>query len=84
MAYLGEVHYAKGVFAGVVMDNSDAGKNNGESDSNFVLLQSAVAMINGDFKICIHFSGTVKGVEYFKCPGGSKGLVLPLADVVKI
>lgn len=30
VAFVGEVHYAKGVYAGVVMDDRNVGKNNGE------------------------------------------------------
>ena len=28
-------------------------------------------------------TGTVKGTEYFKCPGNSKGLMLPINDVIR-
>ena len=29
VAYVGPVHYAKGIFVGVIMDQKEAGKNNG-------------------------------------------------------
>jgi dynactin complex subunit len=29
VAFVGEVHYAKGVFAGIVMDDPNVGKNDG-------------------------------------------------------
>eukprot|EP00428_Durinskia_dybowskii_P063618 CAMPEP_0170385046 /NCGR_PEP_ID=MMETSP0117_2-20130122/16312_1 /TAXON_ID=400756 /ORGANISM="Durinskia baltica, Strain CSIRO CS-38" /LENGTH=399 /DNA_ID=CAMNT_0010640815 /DNA_START=13 /DNA_END=1212 /DNA_ORIENTATION=- len=56
VAFVGNVHYAKGTFVGVVMDHIEDGKNN----------------------------GTVKGTEYFKCPGNSKGLIVPLSDAFKL
>lgn len=38
MAYVGTVHYAKGIFVGVIMDDSSMGKNNGmEYDINNAL-----------------------------------------------
>ena len=29
-------------------------------------------------------TGTIKGIEYFKCGSGCKGLMLPISDVVKV
>ncbi|KAJ1427334.1 CAP Gly-rich domain-containing protein, partial [Ochromonadaceae sp. CCMP2298] len=56
VAFVGPVHYAKGVYVGVVMDSPEAGKN----------------------------KGTIKGTEYFTCPGRSMGLMVTLNEIQKI
>ena len=53
VAFVGEVHYVKGMYVGVVMDDRTVGKND----------------------------GVVKGVEYFRCKSGEKGLMVPINEV---
>ena len=78
VAYLGEVHYAKGLYAGVVMNDPMQGKNNGISQiacvatSYFPLINTAV------------LTGIIKGKEYFHCGAKEKGLMVPIGDIKHI
>jgi dynactin complex subunit len=56
VAFIGDVHYAKGTYVGVVMKDPAQGKN----------------------------SGTVRGVEYFRCKPSERGLMVPLMDVTLV
>lgn len=77
VAYVGTVHYAKGVYVGVVMDDDTVGKNNGK------LSQST----SFAFHQCIPhhlLAGSVKGITYFKCPTNKKALLVAVGEVEKI
>lgn len=43
VAYVGNVHYAKGMYIGVIMDHATDGKNDGESGCGIVRRQSLMA-----------------------------------------
>lgn len=45
VAYVGNVHYAKGIYIGVIMDHATDGKNDGESGCGIVRRQSLMAAI---------------------------------------
>jgi dynactin complex subunit len=73
VAFVGEVHYAKGVYAGVVMDDRNVGKNNGELVFWFLVVS-----------LHLFCAGTIKGIEYFRCGSTEKALMVPINEVVLI
>ena len=40
LAFIGEVHYTKGIYAGVVMDKPEAGKNKGIVPQEFAYVST--------------------------------------------
>ena len=71
MAYVGTVHYADGLFVGVVMDMT-VGKNNGKSSHN--------TFFRYQFIYSLSMEGCIKGERYFTCPN-DRGLMLRAEDL---
>lgn len=73
VAFIGPVHYTKGLFVGVITDDPSWGKNNGTALILFICFYNVLYLI-----------GVVRGVEYFKCNGNQKGLMASISDVKKL
>lgn len=80
-AFVGPVHYAKGTYVGVVMDDAQTGKNNGKHTPYINLCFAYLRLL----LFMVHvIQGVIKETEYFKCPPGTKGLMVPLSDVLRL
>lgn len=77
MAFVGEVHYSKGVFCGVIVTGS-GGKNNG-----MVCFPSTNYYAKHSWLKYAVLIGTIKGHKYFTC-AEKKGLMVKLDEVRRV